>query len=323
MNCGQCPSITRFTICNEAKLSEFPQVEQKSKVIMELIKLRFPEIANWERPQFYKGVSPYDAAPLELFIEQRKSWLSSIEAELLSHDKLSLMVVRHELEETGFYTDSNSDIYKLLYPKHEFSVIPWWSAGFSVLGSKADFEHWARISDLSFDEAVALSIGYDPVEILPSDRISKHLSKEVSQFYEKRADLISRELFRGTQWDAKSNKISAETLCRWAIENKLELPPDLIVAVNKIRKTNFKVPSSKKNADSSKGLQNRERASMLKMIIAMAVDGYGYKIDSERSSIPAEIADALDQMGISLDPDTIRKYLTEGRDMLPNGFKQE
>lgn len=289
----------------------------------ELILLCHPELVNWTKPEYYKGIGPFDPEPLEKFEKKREHWFEQLTINVSKFDASVIKYAIDRLNGTGELANTGSGLSLILNPNAQLKPFVWWGAGFSVLDRKADFEHWARISDLTIDEAVALSIGYDPVEISPNDRISKHLSKEVSQFYEKRSDLISRELFKGTQRDAKSSKISTETLCRWAIENKLELPPDLIATVNKIRKTNFKVPISKKNADSSKGLQNRERASMLKLIIGLAIRGYGYDIDSERSPATKQICDDLDCLGISLDPDTIRKYLKEGRDILPKDYKQE
>jgi hypothetical protein len=66
-----------------------------------------------------------------------------------------------------------------------------------------------------------------------------------------------------------------------------------------------------------KNLGTRERNTMVKLIIGMAVDGYGYEPDALRSSTVPEIARALQLLGIGLDEITIRKYLAEGKDVLP------
>jgi hypothetical protein len=65
------------------------------------------------------------------------------------------------------------------------------------------------------------------------------------------------------------------------------------------------------------GLKTRERDSLLKMVIGMAVKGYAYKPNANRNNAVSEIADDLQKLGISLDPDTVRRYLNEARNLLP------
>lgn len=67
-----------------------------------------------------------------------------------------------------------------------------------------------------------------------------------------------------------------------------------------------------------KPLSDRERTSLLKMVIGMAIDGYGYNPKAKRSPIAGEITSALQLRGISLDEDTIRKWLKEAAQHLPS-----
>lgn len=64
----------------------------------------------------------------------------------------------------------------------------------------------------------------------------------------------------------------------------------------------------------------RERKSMLRLIVGLAMQGYRYDPKALRSSIPKEISDNLDLIGLPLDTDTIRKYLREGQELLPPEF---
>lgn len=66
----------------------------------------------------------------------------------------------------------------------------------------------------------------------------------------------------------------------------------------------------------SESLSNRERTSFLKIIIGMARDGYRYDPDQSKSPITKEIHDAIEEAGLSLDEDTIRKYLKEAAGLL-------
>ncbi|MBB3235800.1 hypothetical protein [Phyllobacterium endophyticum] len=70
-------------------------------------------------------------------------------------------------------------------------------------------------------------------------------------------------------------------------------------------------------SSSEKPLGTRERESLLKLIIGMAIAGYRYEPKIGRNAATTEIADDLTKLGVSLDADTIRKYLNEGKDLLP------
>lgn len=64
-------------------------------------------------------------------------------------------------------------------------------------------------------------------------------------------------------------------------------------------------------------LGTRERESLLKLVIGMAVKAYCYDPKATRSDSIKEIADDLTTAGVPLDVDTVRKYVTEARELLP------
>lgn len=57
----------------------------------------------------------------------------------------------------------------------------------------------------------------------------------------------------------------------------------------------------------------RERESLLKLILGMAIDGYGYDPKANKSNQIKEIAGHLLTRGLSLDEDTVRKYMNEAK----------
>lgn len=61
----------------------------------------------------------------------------------------------------------------------------------------------------------------------------------------------------------------------------------------------------------------RERMGMLKVIYAMAVSGYGFDPTTKRSKLAPEIAADLARLGLSVSDDTIRRYIKEASDLLP------
>jgi hypothetical protein len=61
-----------------------------------------------------------------------------------------------------------------------------------------------------------------------------------------------------------------------------------------------------------------ERNNLLKLVIGMAVGGYGYDHQAAKSSIPKQISDdLLGHTGLALSDDTVRKYLKEAAKLLP------
>ena len=58
-------------------------------------------------------------------------------------------------------------------------------------------------------------------------------------------------------------------------------------------------------------LSSRERASLLKMISAMAIEGYRYDPTELKSEVPREIESDIAKVGESLGAETIRKFLKE------------
>lgn len=61
----------------------------------------------------------------------------------------------------------------------------------------------------------------------------------------------------------------------------------------------------------------RETDSLLKLVIAMAIRGYGHRPEAARSEATARIVQDLEALGIPLDPATVRKWLREAAQRLP------
>ena len=64
------------------------------------------------------------------------------------------------------------------------------------------------------------------------------------------------------------------------------------------------------------------RKSLLKLVAVLAATGYGYDPTQKKSPIPAQIQNDADLLDISLDVDTIRKWLKESSEYLPRKEEQ-
>ena len=67
----------------------------------------------------------------------------------------------------------------------------------------------------------------------------------------------------------------------------------------------------------SRPLGAKERDSLLKLVIGMAVTGYKYDPGARKSFVPKEISQDLDRLGVGLDPNTVRKWLKAASELLP------
>lgn len=87
----------------------------------------------------------------------------------------------------------------------------------------------------------------------------------------------------------------------------------------KLKKTvmqGFEKPEAK--IITEKPLLTRERDTLLKLIIGLAIEGYRYAPRASRNEAIGEISRDLQKLGIALDQGTIRKWLQEASQILPN-----
>ena len=192
------------------------------------------------------------------------------------------------------------------------------------------------------DEAVALSFGKAP------ERVTWEAIKplvDVSPFayqYWRRRDLALRA--------AASKQLSERTgpgfFLAWAKRTDLAVPSELEAAItargiqiaewkthdlskeqseqiDPLRSRDDKLQAQHAAAAPApddrpeKSLATRERDSLLKLVIGMAVGGYRYDATALRSERPTEIANDLASAGVPLDVDTVRKLLKEAAELLP------
>lgn len=70
--------------------------------------------------------------------------------------------------------------------------------------------------------------------------------------------------------------------------------------------------------EAARDLSERERQSLYKLIIGMAIRGYGHNpFDASKATKKSkEIASDVALLGMSIDEDTVRKYLTEAKELV-------
>ncbi len=92
-------------------------------------------------------------------------------------------------------------------------------------------------------------------------------------------------------------------------------PGEVVVSLAEVRQ--FEMNS---NAEKNTAQENQKSIdSLLKIIITMAVDGYGYDPNQTKSPTATDIQNSSERLGISIDVDTVRKWLKKSADFLPRG----
>jgi hypothetical protein len=186
-----------------------------------------------------------------------------------------------------------------------------------------DYRKWASTPYWSAEQCVALVTGEDP------DRINRLVFLLYHQ------DLHEQVL------EAQRNKELPELIrpivfLAWAREHRIGFPDELEEAVSmneldiaqlqdryeKLRSKNqelqYELDRLRAVADAApkpapKEVTARERSSLLKMVIAMAMTKYGYD-PKKKNRAAADIADEIEARGMWLGDDTVRGYLKEAAD---------
>lgn len=188
---------------------------------------------------------------------------------------------------------------------------------------KADFAYWSKKSFWTIGEATALLIGSDPDAILDGSSLSASCPADVRDRYQKMFRLFDSHI----RLSGIGANIPPTAIIEWALHAKVDPPQALVEAVRAQGRTLIearkaaRIKAENAAVEEDKPLRERERNTLLRIIIGMAVRGYGYDPDAARSDIPKAIADDLSELGLECSDQTIREKLKEARALLPGDWK--
>lgn len=192
----------------------------------------------------------------------------------------------------------------------------------------ANYRYWATCPTWYRHEAVSLALGLEPDTLSPE----AIFNNEQRVLAKPRSEMDARDLlieaylafdrhitrrfgllgYKGLHLD-----VQPETFLKWMRQVDIPVPDGMAEAIEGASIDDDEEPQDSPMRSSDEGLGSRERESLLKLVIGMAVKGYGYDPKASRSDKVSEIAGDLTKLGIPLTDDTVRKYLREARDLLP------
>ena len=273
-------------------------------------------------------------------LEQRKAYVARLKS--LDSEELASLVAAAQAEDAA-KAEAEAEANERQYFFNQPAAMP-------------DFNYWAKAGYWTLDEATALSLGKSPAVVnwgnvshyttvsrfaakyaLRRDLVLR--AKAVDQLYDcslpgfflawlKRnrldfpAELESAVLAHGHQvqdWKTAYDdaiKLAEEWKRRYEDTSAiLERATPALARLEALVAAQSQKPNDQ--ASNEKPLGSRERDSLLKLVIGMAVAGYRFDPRATKNAATAEIASDLDRLGMPMHPDTVRKWLGEATIHLP------
>ena len=201
----------------------------------------------------------------------------------------------------------------------------WFLTPLFQTGDLADFEYWGRAEFLSLDEIVWLSVGLEPKEgfiaaIKPYNARGNNQERDAIAHYMSRHRETIRRKFDPHDMKRRPDLI---LLREWIEAVKLDVHPEFLAILPDPSSQHGQEATTQTSTKDSEQLDSREKASMAKLIAAMAIDCYGYDPKAKRSNIPNEIEGIANRLGLELSSGTIRKYLKKGAELIPEDWEPE
>ena len=160
---------------------------------------------------------------------------------------------------------------------------------------------------------------FDPV------RPSIYLAWAKQQKIELADELVSRTVNNGLplkNWSYLFEQQKAQSKTQVEEQNKKveELKEGLRQARTEIEALRKQQTANRANlqaSDSNKLLSTKERESLLTLIASMSVSQYDFDPRQLRNAATKYIWEDLQSLGLSMDEDTVRKYLKQGAELIP------
>lgn len=295
--------------------------EQRASLIEAALEQKFGSLLTWERPKIGISIGGNDIDRVAKFEDSLNE---------------AVQTARKTLEDVG-----NEKLHGIINPKqaHTLDNFEWWQEylskeveklrsvkllpifyGFGHPYFAMDQDYWGQMTEYSLHEALLLSLGIEPERI--SERFLADLTKDhekghvwtAYRYLVRRQDQF-RRFFARTGWGYIPRR-PAE-LKRWFEEIDLEVHPGFDAALERRLK---KLEPKQARVESSKNLSSQERRTLLSLIAAMSCEGYSYDPTASKNEAVPNIRDDLELVGLSLDPKTVRKWLSEASDLVDENY---
>ncbi len=174
---------------------------------------------------------------------------------------------------------------------------------------------------LTLHEALMLSVGLDP-KSYSHDHLNdmQKRKKKIEPLWSALQFLLDRrEVFRRFYPVGVSGYMSMSfpTLKRALETFGVELDQEFREALT------FRCPDAdhaNETTKPSKSFSSQERETLLKLIAGMASEQYGFDPRHHRSEVIKNIQEDLDRAGLSMDAKTVRKWIRQAAELIPDAY---
>jgi hypothetical protein len=179
---------------------------------------------------------------------------------------------------------------------------------FDPTGMRPDFSYWAEMPYWTRSEAAILTLGWDPL-IFSGVTIADPATTPWFHSLERMRLRIERADFPPS---TDRDRVQPIDYLHWAHRSGIEVPRELADAVS----VKVAVSPKAERANSEAELSETAKRSVLKMVAGMAVNAYGFNPRAPRNTATKQIADDVRKLGLSIDEDTVRKWLSESAELV-------
>lgn len=280
---------------------------------------------GWTKPALVPSIGPHDPSVFDTYEGRRNTVVAELEERLRRCDEDEIAVLLGEKEDDP--TDARRE-----WRRFHASVVeraglwkrppPWYAAGLGHPEHVADFGHWSRMSRFTVDELLCLSVGVEPDRFPPTLLTSLREDDPdklwpVLRFLSRRREQFIRVFWFGDD----ERRVSPREFLNWVDRVDLEAHPEFLRLLRQFHGKG--VGSSAATPTEAPPPDRREIDSIAQLFTAMAIDQLGYDPKQAKSPIPKEIADLAASMGLSVTPETVRKFLRLGASFIPPDWKRE
>jgi len=309
--------------------------EEKRDLIKRIIVGALGNLALWRKPVSRLSVGPAFPEVYDRFEQELSQMRTAMERRLAlwSVRELSDVVPESEAPKLNPLYDPDGRLGRLALDLRRLkSRTPQdFVGGWSVAGKEIDLPYWSAFTSVSLEDAVFLSVGREPSKA-SYDAVCKaygHSDEENALLYflEDRRELIANAM--GCDPEDARAKVLLMAFFDWVEDTRLPIDPAFHTAL----RSRFRPEPLGTDAGSNlpaivdhptyTSIDARERSSLHKIIITMAIDFYGYDPIALRSPIPKQIGDMAAELGLEVTVETIRKHLKQGGKLLPEGWNKK
>ncbi len=191
-----------------------------------------------------------------------------------------------------------------------------------------DYSYWCKMGCWTVEQAVTLLLELDPRDVLQDTQLASEVSDDIKRPYSDLHRLLKSHIGYG----GYSTNMPPTEYIEWAQHNGVLVPSALLDAgkkqglslvscrdeCDKLRQENSKLRVESEKAPPVKNRTasgiKKEIGTLHKILLAVAVDRYGFKLDGTNSSASQNIANTVVLCNLTIDRDTVLKHLNEAKD---------